>query len=137
MPPPPGFLVSVADKGLSVCCKWFRINSCRWLVSVDSRGVKRSKNAEALPASAGEEAPEWEGRMDLSADRRLAEVLAAGRTVQRRKVARVRVVLLDQAEGQLRVRLAMWLAAPWGALMKERAEQHWWETGVEEVASGE
>jgi hypothetical protein len=42
---------------------------------------------EAFPASAREEPPEREGRMDLSADLRLVELLAAGRTVQRGQVA--------------------------------------------------
>jgi len=43
----------------------------------------RGDKPEPLPASAGEEAPEREGRMDQSADQRLAEVLAAGWMAQR------------------------------------------------------
>jgi len=61
--------------------------------SVASKGVKRSENGQALPASAGEEALELEGRTDLFGDQRLAEVPAARQMVRRRVVAGVRMVV--------------------------------------------
>jgi len=76
------FFVSVADKELSVSVSGLESTLADWFVSVDNKRVKRSENPEALPASAGEEAPEREGRMDLSASQPLAEVLAARRMVQ-------------------------------------------------------
>ena len=97
------FFVSVADKGLSVgvsWCKWFRINTCGWFVSVDNKGVKWSENRGA--DSAEEEVPEGEGRMDLSADRRLAEVPGERQMVQPRLVDGVRMVV--EESGVLRLR---------------------------------
>ncbi len=76
------FFVSVADKELSVSVSGLESTLTGECVSVDNKRVKRSENPEALAASAGEEAPEREGRMDLSAGQPLAEVLAARRMVQ-------------------------------------------------------
>jgi hypothetical protein len=72
-------------------------------VSVASKGVNRSEKAEALQASAGEEAPEQEGLTDLSGDQRLAEVPAARQMVQRREAAGVRMVLDQAAVRRVRI----------------------------------
>jgi hypothetical protein len=92
------------------------------MACVDRKGVKKSENLLALPASAGEEAPEREGRMDLCADQQLAEVLAA--VVRRRRVAgvRVAVVVEESAVGRWRIGWARQLAAPWAVAMKEWAD---------------
>src|SRR5216683_7210190 len=92
------FFVSVADKELSVSVSGLESTLTGWFVSVDNKKVKRSENLEALPASAGEEAPEREGRMDPSAGQPLAEVLAA-----RRKAAGVRVLLDQTAVRRVRI----------------------------------
>ena len=74
------FFVSVADKELSVSVSGLESTLADWFVSVDNKRVKRSENSRALPDSAGEEGPEREDRMDLSADQRLAGVPAARQT---------------------------------------------------------
>jgi len=71
-------------------------------VSVASKVVKRSENRQALPASAGEEAPELEGRTDLFGDQRVAESPAARQMVRRRVGAGGRMGVEESAV--LRVR---------------------------------
>jgi hypothetical protein len=92
------------------------------MACVDRKGVKKSENLLALPASAGEEALEREGRMDLCVDQRLAEVLDA--VVRRRRVAAVRevVVVEESAVRRWRIGWARELAALWGVATKEWAD---------------
>jgi hypothetical protein len=63
-------------KDLRFCVSGLESTVAGISVSVDSKGVKKSENRETLQASGEEEGPEWGGRMDQSAGRRLAEVLA-------------------------------------------------------------
>lgn len=77
--PLPPFFISVADKGLTLTVSSLESTDAGGCVSVDPKGVKRIHGPETLPASAGEEAPGREGRMDQPADQRLAEVLPTGR----------------------------------------------------------
>jgi len=99
---PPCFFVSVASTGLRVRVSGLESTVAGTSVSVDSKGVKRSENPEAFPASVEEAAPEREGRMDLSADQRLAKVPAARQMVGPRLLAGVRMVVEKSALLQLR-----------------------------------
>ena len=99
------FFVSVADKRLSVVVSGLESTVAGVSVSVDSKGVKKGENLKALPASAGEEVLEREGRMDLFAEQRLAEVLAVRRMVRRRLAAGVRVAVVVEESAVLRLRM--------------------------------
>jgi len=113
------FFISVASTGLRVYVSGLESTLTGISVCVDNKGVKRSENLEALPASAGEEAPELEGRTDLFGGQQLAEVPAARQMVGRRVAAGVRMVVEESAVVRLRIGWAGQLAAPWGVAMKE------------------
>ena len=97
------FFISVASTGLRVYVSGLESTLTGISICVDNKGVKRSENLEALPASAAEEASELEGRTDLFADQRLAEVPAARQMKRRRRVAGVRMGVEESAVLRLRI----------------------------------